>query len=70
MDGEGKGLSWSHKMKLEVCSKLVHVFFKHTPLQEQRPSTSGWRRTFMVLSNEATSALKTSACIVETYSST
>ncbi len=34
-EGEGEGLSWSRLMGLHVCSKLMRVLLKHTPLHEQ-----------------------------------
>jgi hypothetical protein len=72
VDGKNKRLMWSHKMKLHMCLKLMHVLFKHIPLHEQRPLTSEWRRwkTRVISSNESIDVLRTNARIAQAYSLT
>jgi hypothetical protein len=34
MDGESKRLMWSCQMGLQVCSELMRILLKHTPLHD------------------------------------
>ncbi len=37
VDGEDERFLWFYQMGLQVCSKLVYVLLKRTPLHEQGP---------------------------------